>query len=389
MRKLFCLFGLLVVSLHAKEPNRTWTSADGRTIEARFIDEKKDKVRIRRTDGRVFNIPLDNLSEEDQKYVKSLAVDKLSLNTDPKDEIEETDTNTSGDVVSKYGSKPNYFVKSALDLEMIWVEPGTFTMGSPESQTSRSRNYETWRETQHEVTLTQGFYLGKYEVTQAQYKKVMGKNPSRFKGNKLPVEVVSWNDAVTFCEALTKMELQNNYGRDDYSENKITTGSWEFNLPTEAQWEYACRAGTTTAYSWGDTISTSDANYDNTNRYPLKGRTTNVGSYKANPWGFFDMHGNVWEWTSDWYAAYGSGAVTDPEGPATGSTRVIRGGCWSTISWLLRSAQRGSSKPSYRVNSMGFRVAFQQVEQTSERSLGSSMGGIPAEPNEPSEDELK
>jgi len=354
-------FLLLAITLTAKEPIRTWTSADGRTIEARFIDEKKGEVRIHRTDGRVFNIPLDNFSEDDRKYVKSLAVAKPSPSTDPKDDVEGTD------------SKPNYFIKSALDLEMIWVEPGTFTMGSPKREVGRMGN-----ETQHEVTLTKGFYLGKYEVTQEQYEKVMGKNPSRFKGNKLPVEMVSWNDAVTFCEALTKMELQNNYGRDDYSENKINTGSWEFNLPTEAQWEYACRAGTTTAYSWGDTISTSDANYNNTNRYPLKGRTTNVGSYKANPWGFFDMHGNVWEWTADLYGNYPKSSVIDPRGPSHDSARVTRGGSWYHSSSNPRSASRSYGNPRPTIGILGFRVAFQQVEQTSEGSLGSSMEGYPS-----------
>ena len=365
MRLVFCLFGLLVVSLHAKEPIRTWTSADGRTIQARFIDEKKDTVRIRRTDGRVFNIPLDNLSEEDQKYVESLAVDKPSPSTNTKYEIEDTDSKPTGNDIGEYGSKPNYFVKSALDLEMIWVEPGTFTMGSPVSKANRSS-----KETQHLVTLTKGFYLGKYEVTQEQYRKVMGKNPSRLKGNKLPVEMVSWNDAVAFCEALTKMELQNNYGRDDYSENKITTGSWEFNLPTEAQWEYACRAGTVTKYSWGNRISPQHANYGDSGI----NKTVEVGSYKANPWGFFDMHGNMWEMTADWWSwgAYPRSSVIDPRGPNQGSTRVLRGGSWGHTGPLLRSAYRYSYIPSHRILNIGFRVGFQQ--QASVGSLGSSMG---------------
>jgi len=348
----FLLF--LVVTLSAKEPNRTWTSADGRTIEARFIDEKKGKVRIRRTDGRVFNIPLDNLSEEDRKYVESLAVDKPSPSTNTKYEIEDTDSKPTGNDVGEYGSKPNYFVKSALDLEMIWVEPGTFMMGSRTTEAGRIDD-----ETQHKVTLTQGFYLGKYEVTQEQYEKVMGKNPSRLKGNKLPVEVISWNDAVAFCEALTKMELQNNYGRDDYSENKITTGSWEFNLPTEAQWEYACRAGTVTKYSWGNRISPQHANYGDRGI----NKTVEVGSYKANPWGFFDMHGNVWEWTADWWGAYPSSSVIDPRGPNQGSTRVIRGGSWNVTGTYLRSAVRYSHhhyNSYYRNSVIGFRVGFQQ-----------------------------
>ena len=357
---------LLAVTLSAKEPLRTWTSADGPTIEARFIDEKKGKVRIRRTDGRVFNIPLDDLSEEDWKYVKSLAVDKPSPSTDQKDDVEDTD------------SKPNYFVKSALDLEMIWVEPGTFTMGSPKSETGRHDN-----EDQHEVTLTKGFYLGKYEVTQEQYEKVMGKNPSKYKEDKFPVECVSWYDAVAFCEALTKMELQNKYGRDDYSDNKITMGSWEFTLPTEAQWEYACRAGTTTAFSWGEKFSASDANYEATrfNYRSLTKKILVVGSYSANPWGFFDMHGNVWEWTADWYDRYDIRAVTDPQGPvrSNSNSHVIRGGSWYTAGLGMRSAQRACFPQLDGSNAyLGFRVAFQQVEQTSEGSVGSSMGEYPS-----------
>ena len=337
MRKLFCLFGLFTVTLTAKEPIRTWTNTDGQTIEARFIDENKDTVRIRRTDGRVFNIPLDNLSEEDQKYVESLAVDKPSPSTNTKYEIEDTDSKPTGNDVGEYGSKPNYFVKSALELEMIWVEPGTFMMGSPTTEAERDGN-----EAQHKVTLTQGFYLGKYEVTQEQYKKVMGKNPSGFKGNKLPVECVYWNDAVAFCEELNKKE-------------RIPRG-WEFALPTEAQWEYACRAGTTTAYSWGYNITPQLANYKDSGL----NKTVEVGSYKANPWGFFDMHGNVWEWTADWHGAYPSSSVIDPRGPSNGSNRVVRGGSWRNPGAYLRSAYRSSSNPSYRNHAIGFRVGFQQ-----------------------------
>ena len=190
-------------------------------------------------------------------------------------------------------------LNSTVSLEMIWVEPGTFTMGSPESEAGRSTN-----ETQHEVTLSNGFYLGKYEVTQAQYEAVMTGNtetdsngnvisatPSQYSGNPdRPVEKVSWDDIQVFLTRLNAQEAGN-----------IPEG-WAYVLPTEAQWEYACRAGTTTAYSWGDSITTSDANYNST-----IGQTTNVGSYSANPWGFFDMHGNVWEWTADAYGTYASG----------------------------------------------------------------------------------
>jgi len=339
----FLLF--LVATLSAKEPNRTWTSADGRTIQARFIDEKKDTVRIRRTDGRVFNIPLDNLSEEDQKYVESLAVDKPSPSTNTKYEIEDTDSKPTGNDVGEYGKKTYYFVKSALDLEMIWVEPGTFIMGPS------SPGWPTY-----EVTLTKGFYLGKFEVTQEQYEKVMGNNPSRFKGYKHPVDHVSWYNAVAFCEALTKMELQKNYESDDYISDKNTESSWKFVLPTKAQWEYACRAGTTTKYSWGNRISPKNANY----RESGFKKTVEVGSYSANPWGFFDMHGNLHEWLA--------------------SKGVLAGGFWSSSEkdWHLHSAVNNNLNSAEGNYFIGFRVSFQQVDKASEGSLGSSMGGYPS-----------
>jgi formylglycine-generating enzyme required for sulfatase activity len=244
-------------------------------------------------------------------------------------------------------------LNSTVSLEMIWVEPGTFTMGSPESETGRKTD-----ETQHEVTLTNGFYLGKYEVTQAQYEAVMTGNtetnssghvisatPSNWPNNPdRPVEKVSYDDIQKFLTRLNAQEAGN-----------IPAG-WAYVLPTEAQWEYACRAGTTTAYSWGDTITSEDANYNNT-----IAQTTDVGQYSANPWGFFDMHGNVWEWTADAGGTYASGAQTDPfNAGATGSNRVRRGGSWTNAGARLRSADRVSDAPSNRNIKLGFRVGFQQ-----------------------------
>ena len=248
-------------------------------------------------------------------------------------------------------------LNASVALEMIWVEPGTFTMGSP--TTEAGRNNTEGRETQHEVTLTSGFYLGKYEVTQAQYEAVMTGNtetdsngdvisatPSQYGGNPdRPVEKVSWEDIQVFLTRLNTQEAGN-----------IPEG-WAYVLPTEAQWEYACRAGTTTAYSWGDSITASNANYSDSGY----SQTRDVGLYDANPWGFFDMHGNVREWTADWYAVYSSGAQTDPEGPATGSSRVYRGGSWDNTGPNLRSALRSNSDPSSRYSHIGFRVGFQQV----------------------------
>ena len=247
-------------------------------------------------------------------------------------------------------------VASASDLEMIWVEPGTFMMGSPTTESGRST-----RETQHQVTLTQGFYLGKYEVTQAQYEAVMTGNtdglsatPSNFSYNpNRPVEQVSWNDIQVFLTRLNQSDSTN-----------IPTG-WAYVLPTEAQWEYACRAGTTTAYSWGNSISSTNANYAFDGWGSGLMQTSNVGQYSPNAWGFFDMHGNVKEWIADWYSYSYSGryAVTDPTGPASGSRRVIRGGSWNNIGGsALRSADRPSATPSYRYDNLGFRVGFQKVQ---------------------------
>ena len=242
-------------------------------------------------------------------------------------------------------------LNSTVNLEMLWVEPGTFTMGSPTTESGRSSN-----ETEHNVTLTQGFYLGKYEVTQAQYEAVMIGNtdglsatPSDFGGNpNRPAEQVSWNDAQIFLARLNSQQSDN-----------IPTG-WAYVLPTESQWEYACRAGTNTMYSWGNDINATRANYSSSGL----SQTRDVGYYDANPWGFFDMHGNVWEWTADFYqAAYPSGnPMIDPAGPASGSERVYRGGAWDIDREIHRSAQRYAGTPSYRINHLGFRVGFQAIQ---------------------------
>jgi formylglycine-generating enzyme required for sulfatase activity len=227
-----------------------------------------------------------------------------------------------------------------IGLEMIWVEPGTFTMGSPGSEAGRDTS-----ETQHEVTLTQGYWLGENEVTQALYEEVMGVNPSQFKGPELPVEKVSWDDAIAFIQKLNQRELDAGRLREGIG----------YSLPTEAQWEYACRAGTTTAYSFGATITPEQANFDDSGL----NKTTDVGSYPANAWGFHDLHGNVWEWTADWRGNYPAGAVSDPAGTETGSKRVIRGGCWKNFGRFMRSAFRSRYAPDGRSHTLGFRLSLQ------------------------------
>jgi formylglycine-generating enzyme required for sulfatase activity len=173
--------------------------------------------------------------------------------------------------------------------------------------------------------------------------------PSNWHGNPdRPVEMVSWDDAQVFLTRLNEQQAGN------------LPADWSYVLPTESQWEYACRAGTITAYSWGATITSSNANY-NASGYS---QTRDVGQYAANPWGFFDMHGNVWEWTADRYqAAYPSGnPVVDPSGPASGSARITRGGSWYHDGATLRSAKRGNSTPGTRYSYLGFRVGFQKSQ---------------------------
>jgi formylglycine-generating enzyme required for sulfatase activity len=200
-------------------------------------------------------------------------------------------------------------------------------------------------------------------VTQAQYEAVMtgvtgdrNATPSNWHGNPdRPVEMVSWDDAQVFLTRLNEQQAGN-----------LPPG-WSYVLPTESQWEYACRAGTTTAYSWGATINSSNANYNFDGAHDTGNdfkQTRGVAKYTANPWGFFDMHGNVWEWTADWYSAvYPSGnSVVDPTGPASGSDRVLRGGSWRGDGLALRSARRHSHTPGHRLSNIGFRVGFQKSQ---------------------------
>jgi formylglycine-generating enzyme required for sulfatase activity len=226
-------------------------------------------------------------------------------------------------------------------LTFSLVPPGKFQMGSPEREKDRNADEEL-----HEVTLTAPFYLGMYAVTQAQYEAVMKTNPSNFKGVRLPVETVSWEEAHICCRELSRITGQNVV------------------LPTEAQWEYACRAGTKSQFNFGSTLNGDLANCDGRFPYgtdeegPYLGKTTEVGSYKQNAWGLWDMHGNVMQWCSDWYGDYSLGRVTDPRGASGDSFRVIRGGSWLSLPWCCRSAYRRKCNPSTQSDGIGFRVAL-------------------------------
>jgi len=232
-----------------------------------------------------------------------------------------------------------------LNLEMAYIRPGTFTMGSPASESGRSSDEGP----QTQVTLTEGYWLGKTEVTQAQWEALMESIPSKFMGPDRPVEQVFWSDAMEFCRKLTERER---------SAGRLPEG-YEYTLPTEAQWEYACRAGTTGQYG-------GDGNLDDMGWYRQNsGNTTHpVGQKQANAWGLYDMHGNVWEWCLDWYGNYPGGSVRDPTGPASGTGRVGRGGGWGSYAIGCRSAFRSGGVSGYRFNGLGFRLALApQVNQ--------------------------
>ncbi len=237
----------------------------------------------------------------------------------------------------------------SLAMEFVRIETGTFQMGSPAEAEDHEED-----ETLHQVTISQPFYLGKYEVTQAQWRAVMGDNPSFFRhcGDSCPVEGVSWEEVETFIAELN-----------------ARTGETTYRLPTEAEWEYAARAGTQTTYHFGEAESElcRYANHADSST-GLRWRNTTcsdgvaggpapVGSYQPNQWGLYDMHGNVWEWVADWYGEYPTGPVTDPQGPATGNSRVGRGGGWRSTAPSCRVVNRFRYEPSDRNISLGFRLA--------------------------------
>ena len=219
-----------------------------------------------------------------------------------------------------------------VTMKLVLIPAGKFMMGSPDSEQGRQGSEGP----QHEVIITKPFYMGVTEVTQAQYEAITGTNPSHLKDATNPVEMVSWNDATEFCKELSEKTRQ------------------AVRLPTEAEWEYACRAGTATAFSFGDSDSAlGDYAWYTSN----SGRTTHpVGQKKPNAWGLYDMHGNVWEWCAGLYGGYPNDAVTDPKGAASGTRRVLRGGGWFGNPAHCRSASRRYDSPDNRSSRCGFRV---------------------------------
>ena len=232
-----------------------------------------------------------------------------------------------------------------VEFPFRWCPPGTFMMGSPVIEAGRSDD-----ERQHQVTLTRGFWMLETPVTQAMWEAVMRSRRGAFEGARLPAEQVSWDDCQTCLQRLNEIG--------------VAPAGYQFVLPTEAQWEYACRAGTTTPFHFGNVLDGSQANcnglipYGTNVRGRNVGMTTEVGSYPANAWGLYDMHGNVWEWCSDRYGPYPIGTVIDPRGWHSGGRRVLRGGSWYVSARFCRSANRSNDGTGRRYSDSGVRIAL-------------------------------
>jgi formylglycine-generating enzyme required for sulfatase activity len=329
--------------------------------------------------GVFFYHVLKGLKGDAKNKAKEVTWDRLA--TYVKEEVPDAVTSIIGDgaqqsphLVSNLTGKPAVLVRldgnpagslakevvNSVKMKFKLIPAGSFTMGSPNDEEGRGEDEGPV----HKVKITRPFYLSAFLVTQAQYKAVMGENPSHFaaKGpgsdevrghdtDEFPVESVSWHEAKKFCDKLTALPDERKAGR-------------AYRLPTEAQWEYACRAGTSTPFNFGKSASSKEANFDG--NYPYGGgekgkfleRPTKVNSYEANRWGLHDMHGNVYQWTADWYEInyYASSPEVDTQGPKTGTARVMRGGCFRIEGRFCRAAFRGYDDPDHRRDNIGFRV---------------------------------
>jgi len=250
---------------------------------------------------------------------------------------------------------------NGVGMTLVAVTGGSYTMGSPENEAGREP-WDKGNEKQHVVTVGD-FYIGRTEVTQVQYRQVMGENPSHFKGDNLPVEGVSWFDAAAFCNKLSEMEGRSPAYDRKGTEVSLLRGANGYRLPTEAEWEYAARGG-----AHADSPSSAYAGSAQADEVAwYKGNSGNathpIGLKKPNALGLYDMNGNVWQWCQDWYATDITGYTRDPTGPASGSARVERGGSWSIGAQGVRSANRGSDGPDFRDRFLGFRVALSEARE--------------------------
>ncbi|SEA38153.1 Formylglycine-generating enzyme, required for sulfatase activity, contains SUMF1/FGE domain [Thiothrix caldifontis] len=284
-------------------------------VQAKYDLETRAEERIR----------LEPVLEQDRKKLADIEREIDALREQP--DRSGSSWQPDGAMVDAYGRYADLTV-NGVTQRLRWIEPGTFLMGSPPGEAGRSDN-----ELQHEVTLTQGFWLADTACTQALWQAVMGKNPSGFNAMEHPVGHVDWNKVQDFLDKLNAL-----------------VGGLKARLPTEAEWEYACRAGTTTAFAFGDTVTAEQTH--------VRGKqAVAVKALPANPWGLYGMHGNVWEWCQDDYGKYPAGAVIDPLGDFTTDLRVLRGGSWDSGYKYARSAARGHSLAGNAASIFGFRFA--------------------------------
>jgi formylglycine-generating enzyme required for sulfatase activity len=257
---------------------------------------------------------------------------------------------------------PGRELTNSIGMSLVSIPAGEFAMGSPDEDSGDSLDEKP----QHRVWISTRFYLSRFQVTQDQYQQVMGDNPSFFKGDGcLPVEMISWFDAIAFCNRLSEREKLAPYYKVAGQEVTIAGGQG-YRLPTEAEWEYACRAGSTTRYGYEDEATKLGdyAWYDDNSKVIGSRQTHRVGQKRPNAWGLHDMHGNIWEWCWDWYAPnfYNQSLDKDPAGPATGSIRVLRGGSFNDSASNLRSAIRYRNRPTNRNSDFGVRPARTYTE---------------------------
>ncbi|MEH2407485.1 SUMF1/EgtB/PvdO family nonheme iron enzyme [Nostoc sp.] len=317
---------------------RVLAAASGQDLEA--IEALEDIARLR-WERQQAPVPLPRNTAANSAKGES-TVERNPLQTF---QFEVVTVNATGNITNRRNEKAKYFEEdlgNGVTLEMVQIPGGTFTMGSPKGEVERLDRENP----PHQLTVP-GFFMGKYAVTQAQYQAIMGTNPSNFKGDRRPVEQVSWDEAVEFCKKLSQK-----------------TGH-TYRLPSEAEWEYACRAGTTTPFYFGETITTDLVNYDGNYPYgsapkgEYREQTTSVGKFSPNSFGLYDMHGNVWEWCQDVYNDNYQRAPTDGSAWLTGkdnNIRLLRGGSWISHARNCRSANRNWDARAGRNYNVGFRV---------------------------------
>lgn len=265
----------------------------------------------------------------------------LASDDDYEDAPEEDDDDLIPVATAIYPDPPGT-IENSIGMKLVPIPPGEFLMGSPADCPIGDPDEEF----QHLVRITKPFSMGMHQVTQAQYEHVTGQNPSHFKGAERPVEHLSWDEAQRFCDLLSALPAEQAAGR-------------RYRLPTEAEWEYACRAGTTTPFHTGDSLTTNEARFAHTSRGSAK-PTTPVGTYPPNAWGLFDMHGNAWDWTGDWFDAeyFHDSPANDPQGPPLGSHHTLRGGSASVEANECRTTIRGEAQHDRPGGTSGQRYAF-------------------------------